>query len=130
MPEAKRKLDPIKSAIYVVITGLIVCGLSYHYLGFDALSYLPDRSFCPFKIITGIDCPGCGITRAILSISQLKFAQAIEFNYLSFILLISMILYLFKNKLKIKRLNPKLLIVILTIMISVWLFRLLLQFSG
>lgn len=125
MPKEKPNLDPIRLVIYAIIAALIVCGLSYHYLQLDFLSYLSRQSFCPFKIITGIDCPGCGITRALLSIGQLKLAQAVDYNYLSFPLLLLMIIYLFKNKLKTKKLNPKTQITILAIILSIWLFKLL-----
>ena len=35
------------------------------------LSWLRDHLLpCPFKLITGLDCPGCGFQRAVLALMQ------------------------------------------------------------
>lgn len=49
---------------------------------------------CVFHVLTGYYCPGCGMTRAILSIIKLDFYQAIRYNALSPMLLALGILYL------------------------------------
>jgi hypothetical protein len=36
---------------------------------------------CPFKLITGLSCPGCGIQRAIHAFVHGRFAEAISYNY-------------------------------------------------
>lgn len=33
---------------------------------------------CPFKSLTGIDCPGCGIQRSILALVQGDFLQSLK----------------------------------------------------
>ena len=43
--------------------------------------------FCPFKSLTGIPCPGCGMTRAMLSITKGDFRGAFGYNPFSFFLL-------------------------------------------
>ena len=35
---------------------------------------------CPIKFLTGISCPGCGMTRAWLSALKLDFAQALAYH--------------------------------------------------
>lgn len=35
---------------------------------------------CPMVIFTGLPCPGCGMTRALFLVLQLKFAQAWEMH--------------------------------------------------
>lgn len=42
---------------------------------------------CVFNLITGYDCPGCGITRASLSLLDGQFYQAFRWNMLIFILI-------------------------------------------
>lgn len=37
-------------------------------------------SICFFKLLTGHDCWGCGITRAFGALFNLQFKQAVEFN--------------------------------------------------
>lgn len=36
---------------------------------------------CPFKMITGLSCPGCGIQRAIHAMIHGDFTGAIRYNY-------------------------------------------------
>ncbi len=36
---------------------------------------------CPFKLITGLDCPGCGIQRALYALMHGEITQAIKYNY-------------------------------------------------
>lgn len=45
-------------------------------------SALPDT--CTSRRVFGIDCPGCGMTRAFISISKGQFTQAWQFNPASF----------------------------------------------
>lgn len=35
---------------------------------------------CPIKFVTGISCPGCGMTRALLACVELDFAQAFYYH--------------------------------------------------
>ena len=46
-------------------------------------SPLPDS--CTSRRMLGIDCPGCGMTRAFISISHGNFARAWQLNHASFI---------------------------------------------
>jgi len=41
-----------------------------------------QHTICLYKNITGNDCYGCGITRALFSVIHLKFADALKFNKL------------------------------------------------
>ncbi|MBQ9384765.1 MAG: DUF2752 domain-containing protein [Ruminiclostridium sp.] len=43
---------------------------------------------CLFHLITGLSCPGCGISRAIRSLAALRFGEALRYNlFAPFILL-------------------------------------------
>lgn len=61
-------------------------------------------TLCPFRIITGIPCPGCGTTRAVSCIFQGDFTKAWEYNKLiiiTFPLMTMVWLKYFYNHLKI-----------------------------
>lgn len=38
------------------------------------------KTICPVRLVTGYPCPGCGITRAALSLLRLDFAGAATLN--------------------------------------------------
>ena len=35
---------------------------------------------CPFRLVTGLSCPGCGVTRMLLHLLRLDFAAAFRSN--------------------------------------------------
>jgi len=51
---------------YIIVIVLIV--LLYKFIG------------CPIKSITGISCPGCGMTRACICVVKGDFAKALEYH--------------------------------------------------
>ena len=61
----------------------------YVLVGNEIKFYIP----CPIKYITGFYCPGCGITRMILSILKGDLYQAFRYNPLVFILMPFIIFY-------------------------------------
>jgi hypothetical protein len=36
---------------------------------------------CPFKLITGLQCPGCGNQRALYALLHGHFAEAVHYNF-------------------------------------------------
>jgi hypothetical protein len=42
---------------------------------------------CPFRALTGLDCPGCGGTRAVYALTQGDLAAAFEHNLLAMLVL-------------------------------------------
>ena len=75
---------------------------------------------CPIHNITGIDCPGCGGTRMMMSLFNLDIYQALRYNmYLCISLLPMLILYFYESFIWIKY-N----------ILSSWLDRLLMYWSA
>lgn len=43
--------------------------------------------YCPFKAVTGLDCPGCGTLRAVHALTRGNLGQAAGLNVLSVVML-------------------------------------------
>ncbi len=80
---------------------------------------------CPLKFMTGISCPGCGMTRAYTSLLVLDFKRAFHYHPLFLLVPPMVTLYLLDAYL-----NPKLMkitwAVIIIIFLIVYFIRLLL----
>lgn len=70
---------------------------------------------CPIYELTGLYCPGCGITRMFVSLINLDIYQAFRYNPLVFILLVLYITYklvsIFIN-IKLPKILPYIILVI------------------
>ena len=86
--------------------------------------YIP----CPIHKLTGLYCPGCGITRMLLSILKLDFIKAFKYNPLVFISLpIGIYLYIDylikKDKSLYKKIPEKVWYIIIAIFIIYGILR-------
>lgn len=39
-----------------------------------------DQSFCPFKMLTGFPCPGCGITKSLVYLYKGDLHKSLQYN--------------------------------------------------
>ena len=82
---------------------------------------------CPILWLTGISCPGCGITRALISLCRLDFATAWQYNPMIYYLIPLMPTLLVLYLRNAKKAVETLLAISAALMILVWLCRLLLH---
>ena len=68
---------------FIIFICLFLLLLLYFYLNYYMSFSIP----CLFHELTGLYCPGCGITRMIFSILQFDFYQAFRWNIFLFILI-------------------------------------------
>lgn len=76
----------MKDAIKVLLRKagpLLPAGCAYFLFGSVTGWWIP----CLFHLLTGLYCPGCGMTRMILSLARLDFKQAARCNLLAFLTL-------------------------------------------
>ncbi len=69
--------------------GLILLLFSYYKIYTEFNVGIP----CIFKLITGYDCPGCGITRCLFSLINLDIKSAFNYNALVTILIVPFVIY-------------------------------------
>jgi len=74
---------------------LIFCSL------LDITNWLQNHLIpCPFKKLTGVDCPGCGFQRSLLALVKGNFRESIQLYPAAIPLLITALFVLFAIKLK------------------------------
>ena len=64
--------------IVILIVILFTCGAVLYWFNPSQSMLMPK---CAFKMLTGWDCPGCGIQRAVHAFVHGRFAEAISYNY-------------------------------------------------
>ena len=111
----------------LIIFVYLVCfaaGLHSVYTEIDAialLNKLPD--FCIFKRLTGYKCPGCGMTRAFISLGRFQFTDAFQYNIFAPFLFYGGLLWLTPlRKMKCKS-NNKIHYSVFSIVIVYWIAR-------
>ena len=89
----KQTLNSVMLAKMFLIS-LALAGIYIRFSGqaFEAVYFLP----CVFKGVTGMPCPGCGMTRACLAILQGEFSTAWRYHPFSFLLIGLSILIVFQ----------------------------------
>ena len=77
------------------------------YLIYALVMNLFNLQSCPIKLLIGIPCPGCGMTRAILCLLKFDFKGAIKYNALFIILLLVIVVFIFRKYNIFKKLYHK-----------------------
>jgi hypothetical protein len=114
----------LRIAVILVLTVVSSAGVILHLFEIDFIDYLPSVSLCPFHVITGLECPGCGMTRALISLGQLKPGVAVGYNLFSIPLLILMLLYVWPGKFPSFLQHHAVGIFMFVMVILIWLIRL------
>ena len=78
-PHAARGPDASRRSLFVLPLTSAVFAVSAMWSPTD----LPGFVVCPFRAVTGLPCPGCGMTRAFCAIGHGDFAGAFGFNVLA-----------------------------------------------
>ncbi|MHA0856944.1 DUF2752 domain-containing protein [Paenibacillus sp. CMAA1364] len=78
---------------------------------------------CVFHAFTGLYCPGCGITRATLSVLHLDIIQAFRFNPLVFILLPLFLIYTVAQRKQMKSTSQPVMVFMLILTIAFGILR-------
>lgn len=72
-----------KRKIYGIIGATITLMVPFFLMFFNVNNHLEtDQSLCPFKMITGFPCPGCGITKSLVYFYEGHFYKSISYHIL------------------------------------------------
>lgn len=65
-----------------------------------------EQSFCPFKMLTGFPCPGCGITKSLVYLYEGDVLKSITFHLFGPLVLVLAIYCLIKLSLELYYKKP------------------------
>lgn len=77
---------------------------------------------CPVRLMTGVACPGCGMTRALLALLKLDLALAYEMHPLVFLLPAATAVYLLRKRIPQKAMTA-LCVLALVLLTAVYIVR-------
>lgn len=83
------------------------------------------HAFCPMVILTGIPCPGCGLTRAVFYLAIGRIGQSVQMNPMG-IPIVVLLLYFFWNRYIIGRHAKGIMLLMgiaLVLLVAVYIWR-------
>ena len=83
---------------------------------------------CPIRFLTGISCPGCGMTRAWISLLQGNLSAAVSYHPLLFTVVPAVIAVFFRSRIP-KRIFSILTWALILLFLAVYLYRMLFSSS-
>ncbi len=86
------------------------------------------QSFCPVKMLTGIPCPGCGMTKSILCLFHGEWQKSISFHAFGPVLVAILLLYPFFRRISfgpfVRFYSNRLLYILIAAFMLYYLYRL------
>lgn len=77
---------------------------------------------CPIKFISGISCPGCGMTRACISVARFRFAEACYFHPLVYCLPFAALVFLLRKRIS-NRIYKILIFTFIALFVTIYIVR-------
>lgn len=78
---------------------------------------------CVIHELTGFYCPGCGVTRVVLSLLKLDFVQAFRFNPLLFMLVPLYAMYFITQKKQMRLIGNVIMVIMLIMTLTFGILR-------
>lgn len=116
MKQLKQDIIDYKIPIIIIIIGFICLELIFGMI-------------CPFKILTGFDCPGCGLTRATLALLRGDIKSSLHYNYTCILWLLTIILFIIDRYIKPLKVKPFPVLFIITGIITLIRYILIIVFN-
>ena len=64
------------------------------------------NTVCPFRVLFHVNCPGCGLTRACISLLKGNIIESWHYNRTAILWIISIMLFIFDRYIKALRIKP------------------------
>lgn len=116
MIQLKKDIHDYKIPIIIIGIYLIVMQLVVGYV-------------CPFKAFFHIDCPGCGLTRATISLLKGNIKESLHYNYTCIFWLLTIILFIIDRYVKPLKIKPFPVLFIITCLITIVRYVLIVIFK-
>ena len=81
--EVRRLPEPravSRAAVSGLLVTLLLCTFARQAFGWGPGEWLDLVPDCAFRSLTGFPCPGCGMTRSLLLLTELRLADAVAMN--------------------------------------------------
>ena len=75
----QKRIIKLSSAVVILATAGLLYYVIHNRTGFAI--------YCPVHLITGFDCPGCGVTRMLFAMLEFDFKSAMDYNAAIFLTL-------------------------------------------
>lgn len=106
----------VKIIVPTIVTGILILTFLYFWNPQD-ISWFPR---CPFLVLTGYQCPGCGTLRAIHSLLHFNFKNALYLNWLTVISIPVLVSLIFSRRLRFSVVFVR---IILAVIMAWWVIR-------
>ena len=118
-----RSLDPLRVAAGLLLAAVGAAALCHLGFGFDVHEHAHLFPSCLFKTVTGLDCPGCGMTRSLLALSQLELGAALRMHPGGPLLVLAAGAYALAPRARVVDLGRRAAPVLLVVALGLWLVR-------
>ena len=70
---------------HIIFTLITLLAIIIVWIVFSNRTVLRNITICPMYNLTGLKCPGCGMTHAAYSLLRLNFLEALKHNFLIYL---------------------------------------------
>ncbi len=81
-PSRRSVLDPLDRLILILAITLIGSVLTLGWMANHGRQPLPEQTLCVSRLIFGLECPGCGLTRSLVLLGQGRIGESLRMNWL------------------------------------------------